>query len=253
MDDLQVRPPKGMKTYKTKQPPYPHMDGWLASRALLSIPSGGGKQIILLNLALKFWRGCFKRIILVSPTCMVDSGWEVLEKYVRNVLKVPESEPWCYEEFNEQILSEILETHKKIIQYQKKHEPYGTEMMGLLLLIDDFGSDIHVSKHNKILDRLYTQGRHTYVSTVFSQQSWRMASPTVRSQATLVIFGRSRSELDRKKFIEENGALAGGDKKLERLLDLATEQPYGFLTIDLLQQDKSKRFLKGFSHYLDPE
>ena len=251
--DLQVVPPKGMKTYKTKQPPYPHMEGWLASRALLSIPSGGGKQIILLNLALKFWRGCFKRIILVSPTCMVDSGWEVLEKYVRNVLKVPESEPWCYEEFNEQILSEILETHKKIIQYQKKHEPYGTEMMGLLLLIDDFGSDIHVSKHNKILDRLYTQGRHTYVSTVFSQQSWRMASPTVRSQATLVIFGRSRSELDRKKFIEENGALAGGDKKLERLLDLATEQPYGFLTIDLLQQDKSKRFLKGFSHYLDPE
>ena len=250
--DLQVVPPKGMKTYKTKQPPYPHMEGWLASRALLSIPSGGGKQIILLNLALKFWRGCFKRIILVSPTCMVDSGWEVLEKYVRNVLKVPESEPWCYEEFNEQILSEILETHKKIIQYQKKHEPYGTEMMGLLLLIDDFGSDIHVSKHNKILDRLYTQGRHTYVSTVFSQQSWRMASPTVRSQATLVIFGRSRSELDRKKFIEENGALAGGDKKLERLLDIATAEPYGFLTIDLLQQDPKKRFLKSFSHYLDP-
>jgi hypothetical protein len=251
--DLQVSVPKGMKKYKTKQPPYPHMDGWLASRALLSIPSGGGKQICMLNLALKFWRGCFKRIILVSPTCKVDSGWEVLEDYVRNVLKVPESEPWCYEDFSEQILSEILDTHKKVIQYQKKHQPYGTEMMGMLLLIDDYGSDTQVAKHNKILDKLFTQGRHTYVSTVFSQQAWRMASPTVRSQATLVMYGRPRSDLDKKKFVEENGALAGGDRKLEKLLDIATAEAYGFLTIDLLQQDKSKRFLKNFSHYLDPQ
>jgi hypothetical protein len=250
--DLAVSVPKGMKKYATKQPPYPHMDGWLASRCLLTAPSGYGKQVVMLNLALKFWRGCFKRIILVSPTCKVDAGWEVLESYVRNVLKVPESEPWCYETFDEQVLSEILETHKKVIQYQKKHQPYGTIMMGILLLIDDFGSDIHIAKHNKILDKLFTAGRHTYVSTVFSQQAWRMASPTVRSQATLVLYGRPRSELDRRKFIEENGALAGGDKKLERLLDIATAEPYGWLVLDLLQQDPSKRFLKNFSHYLDP-
>ena len=52
--DLTVKPPKEMKHYKQKQPPYEHMEGWLASRAILSIPSGGGKQIVMLNLALKF-------------------------------------------------------------------------------------------------------------------------------------------------------------------------------------------------------
>ena len=251
-DSLQVKPPKGMKTYKTKQPPYPHMEGWLASRAILSIPSGGGKQIIMLNLALKFWRGCFSRIILVSPTCGVDSGWKVLEDYVRNDLQVPENEKWCYEQFDGQILGEILANHEKVIKYQKKHQPYGTLMFGLLLLIDDFGSDIQVAKHNKILDKLFTQGRHTYVSTVFSQQRWMMASSTIRSQATLVMFGRARSELDKKKFIEENGQLAGSNKNLERMIDIATSEPYGFLTLDLLQQDPNKRWLKGFSHYLNP-
>ena len=48
--DLTVKPPKQLKKYKTKQPPYAHMEGWLPCRCLLTNPSEGGKGIIVLDL-----------------------------------------------------------------------------------------------------------------------------------------------------------------------------------------------------------
>ena len=90
--DLSVKPPKQLKTYKTKQPPYAHMEGWTPCRCLLTNPSGGGKGIIMLNLALKLWRGCFSRIYLFSPTADVDHTWGPLENYIRKDFKVEESE-----------------------------------------------------------------------------------------------------------------------------------------------------------------
>ena len=68
--------------------------------------------------------------------------------------------------------------------------------------------------NKKVIDKLFTQGRHIFCSTIISQQAYRMASSTQRSQATLVIYGKPRSELDWKKFAEENDKIAGGDEKL---------------------------------------
>ena len=126
-------------------------------------------------------------------------------------------------------------------------------MHGILFLIDDLGADVNVLKHTKTLDKLYTQGRHIFASTIISQQKWMMASSTQRSQATLVMYGTPRSDLDWKKFSEENSALAGGSKNLEQIMKVATSQPYGFLTLDLLQKDPKKRFLKNFETYLSVE
>ena len=247
--DLSVKPPKHLKKYKTKQPPYPHMEGWLSARCLLTNPSGGGKGIVMLNLALKFWRGCFCRIYLFSHTADVDHTWGPLENYIRKELKVEESEQVFFNTFSEKKLEELLETQRKIVQWQKKNQP-NEKIHQILILIDDFGSDQNIMKHTKVLDKLYTQGRHIFVSTVISQQRWMMASSTQRSQATLVIYGKPRSELDWKKFAEENSALAGGMKNLEEMMRIATSQPYGFLTLDLLTQDPNRRFLKNFDTYL---
>ena len=138
--DLSVKPPKGMKKFKTKQPPYPHMEGWLSARALLTMPSGNGKGICMLNLALKFWRGCFSRIYLFSPTSDVDHTWSPLLSYIRKELNVEESEQVFFNTFSEQKLEEILETQKKIVQWQNKNQP-NEKIHQVLILIDDFGSD----------------------------------------------------------------------------------------------------------------
>jgi hypothetical protein len=247
--DLSVKPPKGMKKFKTKQPPYKHMEGWLPCRSLLTMPSGGGKQIVMLNLALKFWRGCFSRIWLISPTAFLDSGWKPLEDYIRKELKVEESEPIFFDKFSEKHIEELLEMQKQIVQWQKKNQP-NEPIHQCLLLIDDFGSDKSVLKYGKVIDKLFTQGRHIFCSTIISQQAYRMASSTQRSQATLVIYGKPRSELDWKKFAEENDKMAGGMKNLEQMMKIVTSIPWGFLTLDTLQQDPNKRWLSGFHTYL---
>ena len=77
------------------------MEGWLPCRCLLTNPSGGGKGIIMLNLALKFWRGCFSRIYLFSPTADVDHTWSPLETYIRKELQVEESEQVFFNTFSE--------------------------------------------------------------------------------------------------------------------------------------------------------
>jgi len=247
--DLSVKPPKSLKTYKSKQPPYKHMEGWLACRGILTLPSGGGKGIIMLNLALKFWRGCFSRIYLFSPTADVDHTWEPLKEYVSKHLMKNSDEQFFFTTFDEKKLNEILDTQKQIVQWQKKHEPTA-EIHQTLILIDDLGSDKRISKHNATIDRLFAAGRHIYCSTLFAQQRWMMASSTCRSQATLLIYGKPRSELDWKQFAEENSALAGGVKNLEKMMQIATSEPYGFLTLDLLQKDPKKRWLNNFDTYL---
>ena len=203
----------------------------------------------MLNLAFRIWRGYFGRIYLFSPTADVDHTWAPLEAHIRKELKVEESEQVFFNTFSEKKLEELLETQRKIVQWQKKNQP-NEKIHQILILIDDFGSDQNIMKHTKVLDKLYTQGRHIFVSTVISQQRWMMASSTQRSQATLVIYGKPRSELDWKKFAEENSALAGGMKNLEEMMRIATSEPYGFLTLDLLTQDPNKRFLKNFHTYL---
>ena len=88
--DLSIRPPKDIKHLSPTQAPYEHMNGWLSCRGIMNIPTTGGKEIIMLNLALNFWRECFKGIYLVSPTSSLDVGWQPLDDYIRNVSKVPE-------------------------------------------------------------------------------------------------------------------------------------------------------------------
>ena len=225
------------------------MDGWLPCRALLTHPSGGGKGITMLSLTLKFWRGCFSRIFLLSPTASIDHTWEPLERYIRQTLKVDESEQVFFDTFDEEALERILDTQTRIIKWQKKHEPHAP-LHQCLILTDDFGSDQNIMKHTKVLDKLYTQGRHIGASTIISQQRWMMASTTQRSQATLLLYGRPRSLLDQNAFVEENTALAGSKQNLLQLIKVATAEPFGFLTLDLLQKDSSKRWLKNFESYL---
>ena len=77
----------------------------------------------MLNLALKFWRGCFSRIYLFSPTADVDHTWGPLENYIRKEIKVEESEQVFFNTFSEKKLEQILDTQRQIVQWQKKTSP----------------------------------------------------------------------------------------------------------------------------------
>jgi hypothetical protein len=118
--DLDVSP-ISMKEFTCKQSDHDVLPR-LPLRSLILGPSGSGKGILLSNLILKFYRGCFERVYIWSPSINVDSTWEAVKKYQEEVMKVKESdtEKLYYDSYNSEELEKVIETQHKLILHMKK-------------------------------------------------------------------------------------------------------------------------------------
>ena len=67
--------------YETKQSKYSHC-GKLPIRSIVLGPSGSGKTVLLTNLILDIYKGCFSRIYIFSPSINVDQTWSPVKKYI---------------------------------------------------------------------------------------------------------------------------------------------------------------------------
>ena len=68
--------------YETKQSKYPHC-GRLQIRSIVLGPSGSGKTVLLTNLILDVYKGCFSRIYIFSPSIDVDATWRPVKNYIK--------------------------------------------------------------------------------------------------------------------------------------------------------------------------
>ena len=66
--------PSKVTEYETKQSKYPHC-GRLPIRSIVLGPSGSGKTVLLTNLILDVYKGCFSRVYIFSPSINVDTTW----------------------------------------------------------------------------------------------------------------------------------------------------------------------------------
>ena len=60
-------------------------------RGILLAPSGGGKTVLLSNLILNVYRGCYERIFVFSPSVNVDQTWQAVQGYQEKITKVKET------------------------------------------------------------------------------------------------------------------------------------------------------------------
>ena len=67
--------PAKTKEYKCKQSRYAHVPE-LPMRAVAYGPSGSGKSVLLQQLILDMYRGCFERIYIWSPSIDIDHVWD---------------------------------------------------------------------------------------------------------------------------------------------------------------------------------
>ena len=66
MNVPQIEPIK-VTEYETKQSKYPHC-GRLPIRSIVLGPSGSGKTVLLTNLILDVYKGCFSCLLYTSPS-----------------------------------------------------------------------------------------------------------------------------------------------------------------------------------------
>ena len=243
--------PISVKSFTCKQSKHSVVPG-LPLRGVILAPSGSGKKVLLANLILKIYRGCFERIYVFSPSVNVDQTWEAVKKYQADVMHVRESddEVLYHEHYTVEALEKIIETQAKVILHLKKQKH--THLYSVLVIVDDFADDPHFSRHSKLLHSLFTRGRHNSISTIVSTQKFNAVAPIIRVNATFLCVYRLRNTKDLETFLEELSALIQR-KELVEIYQLATKEPYSFLYINLVATRLNDTFFINFTKKISME
>ena len=139
-----ITPAKGMRSFEFEQSKFKHLDKVLPCRLLCIGASNSGKGIAVQSLILDVFRGQWKRIYYFSKTALVDHTLEPIEKYVRQVLKVPMEEEWRFSEWDPVVVRGLINQQKSIIEYEKKHN-FKT-LHGICIVCDDFAGDFAIMR-----------------------------------------------------------------------------------------------------------
>ena len=77
--------PIGLKEHTCSQGHYGNIVPKLPMRSMLVGPSGSGKTVLLTNMILDIYKGCFSRIYIWSPSIEVDNTWKHVKEYKETI------------------------------------------------------------------------------------------------------------------------------------------------------------------------
>jgi GTPase SAR1 family protein len=237
--------PIALKEFESHQSKY-EMVPKIPFRSVILGPSGSGKTILLQNMILDIYRGCFARIYIFSPSIDVDTTWLPVKKYIESDMKVKhtDEEPIYFDHYDPEALHKIIDTQHKVIDYMKKNIK---KLYSILVVVDDFADSPEISRHSKILHGLYTRGRHNSISTITATQKFAAIANIIRVNATELYIYRLRNYRDLETFIEEVSAVV--DKKtLMDIYNMATSEPYPFFVCQS-ERLKTKVAVYFMSHF----
>ena len=236
--------------YKHKQSKLPQLDGVLPMRYIAAGPSGSGKGVVIQNMILKHFRGCWERIYVFSPTAVLDvSTWGPVKRYIQEDLGVDlKKEPAFFTEFRAEVLEAIVQKHSTVVQKQKDRGD--RTLFGALVIIDDFADDSSVLHRGggSVINRLFLSGRHHAISTIVSTQKLTLISTPIRVNATGMLCFRARSQKEYEAIEGEVTALVDRDTFRE-IWEEATSEPYSFLFIRLNATSLNSTFMKRFEKH----
>ena len=112
--------PIELKVHTCKQRHYGDIVPELPMRSMLVGPSGSGKTVLLTNMILDIYKGCFSRIYIWSPSIEVDNTWKPVKDYIRDHIKPSDREKYYFDNYDP---SELRRSNNKnttkVIDYQK--------------------------------------------------------------------------------------------------------------------------------------
>ena len=248
--------PVNVKEYDFKQSKY-DVAPRLPFNQIITGPSGSGKGILLQSMILDIYRDVFERIYIWSPSISVDSNWVPVKKYIQNNLKVDlEKEKCFFDEYIPEELEKVIKQQHKVIEYQKKNDH--KKLFSILVIVDDFAGSKAFSRNSPLLNQLYARGRHNAINIITATQKFNALSPIIRVNSRQLFFFRLRNYkeietmeelsavLIKKSSVADTKSLAEAKKLLLEVYNLATEEPYSFLFINLMKDDVNDMFYKSF-------
>ena len=174
--------PIELKEHTCKQGYYGDIVPKLPMRSMLVGPSGSGKTVLLTDMVIDIYKGCYSRIHICSPSIEVANIWKPVKYYIRDHIKPTDREKCYVDSYEPSELEAGIETQPKVIDYRKFKKP--KDFYHILIVIDGFADDTNLTRQSKLLHQLYTRGRHYMMSTGTSTQVYKHISPTVRKSMT---------------------------------------------------------------------
>jgi len=185
-------------------------------------PAKTGKSTICGNLILRYYKNCFDRIFVFSPTASTD-------KTTRSYLKAfenddVETELIVFEDHTDLMnadtyIQEIINDQNK--QEQKKRDR-------VLIVVDDC-----VGFQFKKLNYLCTRYRHLNISIIQNSQNYRRLDPLMRVNSTAIIINEITNMKELGKLEEE---ILDNIPNWKQHYDYATKDKYNFLYFNILEQ-----------------
>lgn len=230
------------KEYTIKQSKYKNVDK-LPMRALINAPSNSGKTILISSMILDIYRSCFKTIIIISPSINIDPAWIPIKKYIDDNLDEYDKEIY-FDEFDDESLKECIDDQKALIQNLKSKKD--TKALPQMLIVLDDISDNPKMHNNKVLNSLFTRGRHSQISVIISSQKYVTLSPLIRTNLSSMYIFKIRNQMDLDTMLCELSAIFENRKTLFKIYSGATKDKYSFLFIKLTADSIDNMFYKNF-------
>ena len=235
--------------WASKQSRYPSLPEAGITNGCLIAPSFTGKTTWLSAWILDWMRGAYARIYIFSPNSLTPE-WQPVRDYIEKELGVDhDDEPFLFETLDEQVLSDIVSTQKKVIAHQKqaKHQT----MHAVLIVIDDLASEPKFHRNYGPLSECFTRNRHFFVQTIVSSQKVKLLSPTCRVNAHWIVCFKLRNRMDLDALLSELTAIYPYEVLLALYEEAVNDQPYSFLFINL-KAPRERMFSLRFEEFLQP-
>ena len=250
MAEIPYIKPIKTKQYECKQSKYGDSVPQLPFRSCILGPSGSGKTILLQNMILDIYKGCFEKIYVFSPSIFIDDAWLQVKKYIEKECNQSDDdkEPPYYDHYDAEALSKIMEMQKKITKYQKDNDQ--KKLFNILVILDDLADSKTAMKNNQLLNSLYVRGRHVNCSVIVSTQVYKALDTVIRKNFTHIFVYRLRNYSDLEGLVDELSALT--DKKtIIEIYKMATTEPYSFLYINLMAKKLNDIFRIRFDKKIE--
>ena len=85
----------------------------LPCRSVINAASGSGKTVLITNLILDVYRGCFSRIYIFPPSSDIDDTWLRVKQCIASEQTSTEDEQIYFDEFDGEAVRESLQLKRK--------------------------------------------------------------------------------------------------------------------------------------------
>jgi hypothetical protein len=200
---------------------------------------GCGKSNIILNMLVKpeGYKDYFDGddIYIFNPSTTLDKKFQIIIEQ----LDIPSHN--IFSEFDNDILNMLIDN----ITEQTEEEKEDGKIKHKLIIIDDcsFGGKLK-SKRNGAISRLFSNGRHLFLSVMLSSQKLTDIPPVARENATVIISGNSSNrQLD---VLSDDCNLLSNKKQFVKMFRDLTDEPYSFMCIDFCRKASQRYLDKNF-------